>query len=481
MIVVSVQVHGNNDISITPKMQQTDLFVEHGPIAISSNEMFSNYNFIGDGSDKNPYRIESLNITSDNQNIPLIQISNVNVHFLIANNFLDGKGIASWGILIQGSTNGIIENNQVENIHNAIVFDHTVGMTVKHNYIKYCTFSISIEANSNYNVFINNTLIFSFDTGLWLGDASLNNSFFSNVFYSAFYTSIKIFTNIDRINQDTSIIGQFSEGNIFENNFISNSSKIDLTIDSFSNNNIFRYNDFLGGDSKVTDSGSGNNYTGNYFDGWTSGSPYYIDNGIADNNPAKSLLNDDFDNDGFDNEYEVKNGLDPFTDESITDSDGDGIPNLTEIQLGLSPNSPDSDNDKMEDGWEVKYGLDPKSDDSNFDKDGDWIRNIQEYYSGTNPNEFFNVPLFSFSFLHFIILIPIVVVLFTTTTVIIIKERDRQLNIIKQTNSPDYETALLVQDGNFKDYETYKKALDLNVTKFEDYELLLELKKLENE
>ena len=42
-----------------------------------------------------------------------------------------------------------------------------------------------------------------------------------------------------------------------------------------------------------------------------------------------------------------------------SDTDGDGLSDLQEYQLGTNPINPDTDGDGLPDGWEVKYGLNP--------------------------------------------------------------------------------------------------------------------------
>ena len=53
------------------------------------------------------------------------------------------------------------------------------------------------------------------------------------------------------------------------------------------------------------------------------------------------------------------------------DSDGDGLTDGQEFQLGTDPNNPDSDGDGLNDYWD--------------DNDGDGIANGEEFL-GTNPN-----------------------------------------------------------------------------------------------
>ncbi|MBR5936706.1 MAG: cellulose binding domain-containing protein [Clostridiales bacterium] len=75
------------------------------------------------------------------------------------------------------------------------------------------------------------------------------------------------------------------------------------------------------------------------------------------------------------------------------DSDGDGIPDSVEIQIGSDPYSKDSDNDGVDDSIEIAMGLDPMlpdSDgngipDSQEDSDSDGLSLEEELQRGTKP------------------------------------------------------------------------------------------------
>lgn len=72
------------------------------------------------------------------------------------------------------------------------------------------------------------------------------------------------------------------------------------------------------------------------------------------------------------------------------DTDGDGLTNTEENQIGTDPNLGDTDGDGMSDGWEANYGLSP-NDDTEFngadgDPDSDGLNNLQELQQGTNPS-----------------------------------------------------------------------------------------------
>jgi hypothetical protein len=74
---------------------------------------------------------------------------------------------------------------------------------------------------------------------------------------------------------------------------------------------------------------------------------------------------------------------------SLTDTDGDGVPDYLESILGTNPNSTDTDGDGLPDDWELKYGLNPRSasgrDGASGDFDNDGISNLTEYQQGSNP------------------------------------------------------------------------------------------------
>ena len=90
-------------------------------------------------------------------------------------------------------------------------------------------------------------------------------------------------------------------------------------------------------------------------------------------------------------------GTDPLNE--IVDSDGDGLSDDFERQIGTDPNQPDTDGDGMHDGWEHKYGFNPlvnnddtnvdsdETNDSTYDADNDGLTNKQEADWGTDPND----------------------------------------------------------------------------------------------
>lgn len=88
-------------------------------------------------------------------------------------------------------------------------------------------------------------------------------------------------------------------------------------------------------------------------------------------------------------------GTDPLN--AVADSDGDGLPDELEVQIGTNPRQPDTDGDGMHDGWEYKNDFNPcvnnddesvdsdVTNDSDYDADGDGLSNKDEADYGTNP------------------------------------------------------------------------------------------------
>ena len=116
----------------------------------------------------------------------------------------------------------------------------------------------------------------------------------------------------------------------------------------------------------------------------------------------------DTDSDVMNDYWEILYGLNPLSDDSAEDPDGDNVPNIVEYILDINPlsndtdldglndydeiydyyTSPkyeDSDSDGMIDGFEAEYGLDPLVNDAENDEDQDGITNLMEFLYGTNP------------------------------------------------------------------------------------------------
>jgi hypothetical protein len=73
----------------------------------------------------------------------------------------------------------------------------------------------------------------------------------------------------------------------------------------------------------------------------------------------------------------------PVPPDAALDTDGDGVPDDVERDLGTDPNNPDTDGDGLPDGEELRYGADPLDPDT----DDDGLDDGEEVDLGTNPTE----------------------------------------------------------------------------------------------
>jgi hypothetical protein len=71
---------------------------------------------------------------------------------------------------------------------------------------------------------------------------------------------------------------------------------------------------------------------------------------------------------------------------TICDTDGDGLNDCEEYEIGTDPELVDTDGDGIPDGIEFRLGMDPLRDDTREDLDFDGIRNIDEVLSFSNPS-----------------------------------------------------------------------------------------------
>lgn len=79
----------------------------------------------------------------------------------------------------------------------------------------------------------------------------------------------------------------------------------------------------------------------------------------------------------------------------MVDTDGDGLPDEIETEIGTDPLNPDTDGDGLPDGYEIiTIGSDPTNansldsniSDGDYDNDQDGLSNYKEYTLGTDPN-----------------------------------------------------------------------------------------------
>lgn len=122
---------------------------------------------------------------------------------------------------------------------------------------------------------------------------------------------------------------------------------------------------------------------------------YELANGL---NPLVDDAFADLDSDGIDNTTEKNNGTNPNAADTDSDGDADGVDNCplaaNSTQLDTDSDGAgnacdnDDDNDGMLDFYELQFGLNSLVDDTADDLDGDGYTNLEELQRGTYPNVF---------------------------------------------------------------------------------------------
>ncbi|MFX1512203.1 MAG: right-handed parallel beta-helix repeat-containing protein [Promethearchaeota archaeon] len=256
-------------MSITVKIplkSSTISYTPHARILIDGNGNFSNQanaeGWSGHGTANNPYMIEGLSITGSFNN-DLIVISNTDVYFKITNClFTEGDT----GIRLDHVQNGYIINNTVNNNSGSgIHLENTANITLVNNTITNNDY-VGIAHFDSYNITLSgNRVVNSGSWGIDFND-SWNNTLLGNT-----------------ITQSSSygIILTRSDSNIITNNTITSNQGAGIWIHMNSDNNRMYYNNLLSNyGCQAHDGISGNVFSYNYWDDWTS--PDTNDDGIVD-------------------------------------------------------------------------------------------------------------------------------------------------------------------------------------------------------
>lgn len=167
----------NSPMAMIDFISRADI-AEHPEIQIANNSDFETQAWPGNGSISNPYRIESLHITSTTH---CISIENTTVYFVISDCLLDGYSPnPDFGILLNNVSNGVIEFCEMTEKSLAASIRQTDNCNFSSNLISGCSSGFYIDENSGNCHFIDNDLSNVDWDGFWVSDSHdisiLNNS-----------------------------------------------------------------------------------------------------------------------------------------------------------------------------------------------------------------------------------------------------------------------------------------------------------------
>ncbi len=291
-----------------------------------------------------------------------------------------GEEFYGCGIDIKESDRIYITHNKCHKNEIGIVFNNSNLPVVANN---------TCNQNKLYNI--------GFRNGVFANIA--NNSCSQNFVYGIYLENFNISLfkhNTFQKNLNGIYLTHSSYSLISWNYFLENQD-YGIEISSKSYYNRIHHNFFLnnGGLSQASDGGINNlwfdNSTmeGNYWSDYSGTQVYHL-KGIANSfdpyplDESFNIIHLDSDQDGMPDWWEDQLGFNKSLDDSIDDTDQDGLTNVKEFQFGLDPLNFDSDQDELSDGWEVQMGLNPNLDDATRDLDSDGIPNLWEYQMGLN-------------------------------------------------------------------------------------------------
>jgi len=203
-------------IKTEDEISNTSILIQHDPIIILNNSAFGSagYNFSGDGSIDNPFKIVNFNITNSNKLLIIIQ--DTSVHFDIVNCHLDGIDKGDGGILCINVTNGIIMNNNVQRCDYGIYLDHfsnniiVLGNTINNNSGN----GIDLEGKNNI---IENNIIMNNANGIYIHTSTISHN--------------KVSMNSLAFNSENGIYSFSSISDTITSNFIYNNTLNGLLIE----------------------------------------------------------------------------------------------------------------------------------------------------------------------------------------------------------------------------------------------------------
>ena len=212
------------------KITKNNDFTNHSPIMIDSDEDFSLYSSIGNGTEMNPYIIENLSIKNDSSD--LLKIEGTTMFFIIRNNYLDGVSKNFDGIHLTKIDNAQIINNTIKNTVNGIYFETAINCLIENNTFRdnsknglglSSAENCTIAGNQAFNNYRNGISLVGNNNRIW--NNAVYDNYFSGISLGDYSNDNEIFYNLIFNNRlDGIILLKFSNSNYIYNNELYNNS-----------------------------------------------------------------------------------------------------------------------------------------------------------------------------------------------------------------------------------------------------------------
>ena len=235
LLVISLIVSPSNaDGQSVDNTFPTELLPEYAisePVRITSNEDFIKQNYTGSGTQSDPYRIQSLNIS----NTPIsIQISDTTAWFVISNCYLRSNTTSGAAVYLNNVTNGRVQDSIVGGEMIGIYLESSRGCIIRRNIVH--GFVVGILFQNSIDSIIRDNLVHSCEVGI-----RINDSFDCRIHDNRVYANTNAGIVLTRLSQGNSVFDNYIAYNIVGSQADENNAKDDGLLNSWERNNWSDY------------------------------------------------------------------------------------------------------------------------------------------------------------------------------------------------------------------------------------------------
>jgi parallel beta-helix repeat protein len=259
--------------------------IESEPIVINNNSDFSTYGFEGNGSFSDPYLIENLHITSNDD---CITIGNISAFFIVRNCILKSlSGIWGSGIFLRNVSHAIIESCTISSKYFGLDLFDVSDCSISNVSTNYGWYGVSINESKNV-VLLDSFVIGNIRTGVELRNntncsvqrVSIHDNSERGI-YVVFSTACNVTDSTIMNNQGDGIYLYYSDSCLIRGNGIYDNRAYGTVITLGNDNQVFD-NGFGWNALSALDNGNNNTWdfvntsSGNYWSDFDGNSNYAI-------------------------------------------------------------------------------------------------------------------------------------------------------------------------------------------------------------